>query len=99
MFYGWRLVAGLFVILAFSSGLGFYNHAVFIQALADSDRYSITAASSAVSVFFLVSGVAGLGIAPLLDRYDVRLIVVSGRRRSRRQVWNVRAENPKRGKD
>ena len=52
MFYGWRLVAGLFVILAFSSGLGFYNHAVFIQALADSDRYSITAASSAVSVFF-----------------------------------------------
>ena len=78
MFYGWRLVAGLFVILAFSSGLGFYNHAVFIQALADSDRYSITAASSAVSVFFLVSGVAGLGIAPLLDRYDVRLIVVSG---------------------
>ena len=78
MFYGWRLVAGLFVILAFSSGLGFYNHAVFIQALAESDRYSITAASSAVSVFFLVSGVAGLGIAPLLDRYDVRLIVVSG---------------------
>ena len=61
MFYGWRLVAGLFVILAFSSGLGFYNHAVFIQALADSNRYSITAASAAVSVFFLVSGVAGLG--------------------------------------
>tara|TARA_B110000305_G_scaffold242198_1_gene321070 strand:+ start:1871 stop:3094 length:1224 start_codon:yes stop_codon:yes gene_type:complete len=78
MFYGWRLVAGLFVILAFSSGLGFYNHAVFIQALAASGRYSIEAASSAVSVFFLVSGVAGLGIAPLLDRYDVRWIVVTG---------------------
>jgi len=78
MFYGWRLVAGLFVILAFSSGLGFYNHAVLIQSLAATGRYTIEVASSAVSVFFVVSGIAGLGLAPLLDRFDVRWIIVPG---------------------
>ena len=78
MFYGWRLVAGLFVILAFSSGLGFYNHAVLIQSLAATGHYTIEVASSAVSVFFVVSGIAGLGLAPLLDRFDVRWIIVPG---------------------
>ena len=89
MFYGWKLVAGLFLILAFSSGLGFYNHAVLIQSLASTGRYSIEVASSAVSVFFVVSGVAGLGIAPLLERCDVRWIIVPGALLAAFGLWCV----------
>jgi len=89
MFYGWRLVAGLFVILAFSSGFGFYNHAVLIQALAESGRFSVETASSGVSLFFLVSGIAGIGLAPLLDRFDVRLIICVGAGLSGLGLWSV----------
>ena len=78
MFYGWKIVAALFVVLMFSSGLGFYNHSVVLQALASEKGFPITVASTAVSIFFFSSGIAGLYIASLLERYDVRLIMGVG---------------------
>ncbi len=78
MFYGWKVVWALFVMLTFSSGLGFYNHSVIIQALSQQGGFDITLASAAVSVFFLVSGFSGLVLAPLLDRYDVRWVILPG---------------------
>ena len=65
MYAGWKVVVGLFVVMALSSGLGFYNHAVLIQALAQTGNFSVTSASSAVSLFFIVSGLTGLVVAPL----------------------------------
>ncbi len=78
IFYGWKIVAALFVILAFTSGLGFYNHSVLLAALAGEAGFPMAVVSSAVSVFFLVSGFSGLVIGSLLDRYDVRYIIASG---------------------
>lgn len=78
MFYGWKVVAALFVMLTFSSGLGFYNHSVIIQALSSQGGFDIALASTAVSLFFLVSGFSGLALAPLLERYDVRWVVLPG---------------------
>lgn len=78
MYYGWKIVITLFITLTFCSGLGFYNHAVTLQALVSEKGLSIEIASSAVSIFFLASGVVGLWIASLLDRYDVRFIVCAG---------------------
>ena len=78
VFYGWKIVAALFVIMAFSSGLGFYNHSILLQALASDSQFSVEQASFAVSVFFIVSGLAGLLMAPLLDRIDIRWIMISG---------------------
>jgi MFS family permease len=65
-------------MLAFSSGLGFYSHTVFIAALSSDLGFDLEVASGAVSVFFLFSGVAGLVIAGLLERFDVRLIMGLG---------------------
>lgn len=76
--YGWKIVAALFVILAFSSGLSFYSHTVFISALVLERGFDLTIASGAVSLFFLVSGISGLYIATLLERYDVRVIMGVG---------------------
>ena len=78
MFYGWRVVAALFTILTFTSGLGFYNHAILLQALAADGRFPVETGSVAVSLFFLIGGITGLGVAPLLERLDARLIIVSG---------------------
>lgn len=78
MYTGWKVVIGLFMVMALSSGLGFYNHAVLIQALANSGAFTVTSASSAVSLFFVVSGLTGLVIAPLLERFDARWIICVG---------------------
>jgi MFS family permease len=78
LYYGWKIVFTLFVTLIFCSGLGFYNHAVTLQALVSEKGLSIEIASSAVSLFFLSSGLVGLWIAGMLDRYDVRIVVCGG---------------------
>ena len=52
IFYGWKIVIALFMVLAFSSGLGFYNHAILIQALTTESHFSVEVASFAVSIFF-----------------------------------------------
>ena len=77
-FYGWIIVATLFVMLAFTSGLGFYNHAVILRALIAERDFSPAVASSAISVFFMTSGLAGLWVAHLLERQDVRFSIAAG---------------------
>lgn len=78
IFYGWRVVAALFVVLTFSSGLGFYNNAIMLQALTRDSGFAIEVASSAVSLFFVASALTGLAVAPLMERVDVRFIVIAG---------------------
>ena len=74
----WLIVAGLFVILATSSGLGFYNHSLYMRALAHEQGLPLATLSGAISLFFVVSGASGLVIARLIDRYDVRFTLVLG---------------------
>ena len=75
---GWFVVAGLFLVLTISSGFGFYNLSVYIAVLAAEQGFAISQVSVAVSLFFVVGGVAGIGVAQLLDRFDVRWIMVGG---------------------
>ena len=74
----WRLVAALFFMLTVSSGLGFYNHSVILKALTSNLDFPITASSIAISVFFLSSGLAGLLVSLLLERYDARIVITAG---------------------
>lgn len=78
IFYGWKVVAGILVVLTFASGLSFYNHAVILNALARDPVFSVESASIAVSLFFVSGGVSGLWIGKLLGRYDVRLCITAG---------------------
>ncbi len=74
----WRIIWALFVILAFSSGLGFYNQAVLIRTIPEHTSLTVSDVSNATTLFFLVSGLFGLVLARLLERYDVRLIMGVG---------------------
>jgi predicted MFS family arabinose efflux permease len=75
---GWHVVAGLFVVLTVSSGFGFYNMSVYMNVLAGERGFSVSALSGAVSTFFVVGGVAGIWVARLLERHDVRWIMIGG---------------------
>ncbi len=77
-FYGWRIVGAVFVMLMVSSGLGFYNLSVFIEALSRDGQFSVAMASNAASLFFLIGAGSGLVIGKLIDRYDPRYTICIG---------------------
>ncbi len=75
---GTQLVAGVFVVLAVSSGFGFYNLAVYMNALSEQRPFDVADVSGAVGLLFLASGLAGLGIGRLMSVCDVRWVMVGG---------------------
>lgn len=74
----WWMVGGIFLVLTVSSGFSFYNLSVYISVLAAERGFSVADLSMVASVFFVVGGVAGMGVARLLERHDVRWIMIGG---------------------
>ena len=77
-FPGTRVVTGCFIVLAVSSGLGFYGLAVYLNAFSRERDWPVASISLATTVFFVVCGVAGLYIARIIARRDVRIPIVAG---------------------
>lgn len=78
MYYGWKIVIAIFVQLTFNSGLSFYNHAIYLNALAENSSFDVQTASSAVSIFFLSGGLTGLLVARWVRDYDPRISIAVG---------------------
>tara|TARA_R110002110_G_scaffold59726_24_gene168804 strand:- start:9893 stop:11185 length:1293 start_codon:yes stop_codon:yes gene_type:complete len=78
IFYGWYIVGTVFLINTVSCGLIFYNLSIFLKAFVTEGGFSVSATSNATALFFVSSGIAGLGVGWLLDRYDPRWIVSFG---------------------
>lgn len=78
LYYGWKVAFALLAILTFTSGLSFYNHSIYLNALATNPAFDIRTASYAVSIFFLSGGFAGLLVAKLIQDYDPRLPICLG---------------------
>lgn len=74
----WWLIAGVFVVLAMSSGFGFHNLSVYMNALVAERSFSVTDISAAVALMFIVSGIAGVVVGRLIERHDVRLVMLAG---------------------
>lgn len=49
IYYGWKIVAAILFTLTFSSGLSFYNHSIYLNALAATPAFTVQTASIAVS--------------------------------------------------
>jgi MFS family permease len=77
-FPGWWVVAGCFIVLATTSGLGFYGLAVFLNALSKERGWDVSSISLATTWFFFVSGVVGVFTARLIAKHDVRMVIVAG---------------------
>jgi len=77
-YYGWWVVAAVFVIMTTTAGIGFYNLSILLGAFTDS-RFDVSAVSGATAVFFLASGFAGMAVGRLIEIYDARYVVaISG---------------------
>ena len=77
-FPGGRVVAGGFIILAVSSGLGFYGLAVYLNAFSNERGWPVASISLATTLYFIVGGLAGLVVARMIARRDVRIPIVIG---------------------
>ncbi len=77
-FPGMRVVAGGFLILTTSAGLGFYGLAVYLNALSKERGWDIASLSLGTTVFFIVAGFTGLFVAKIIARRDARIAVVGG---------------------
>ena len=78
VFYGWYVVAAVLVIMTVTAGLGFYNLSVYLKAFVAEGGFSVAATSGATACFFISSGIAGLGVAALIERYDPRWVITCG---------------------
>ncbi len=78
IFYGWKIVFATMSLLTFTSGLSFYNHSIYLNALAENPAFTVQSASIAVSLFFLTGGVAGLWVAKWVQEYDPRICISCG---------------------
>ena len=77
-FYGWYVVAAIMFVLSICSGLGFYNLSVYLKAFVSDGGFSVEATSLATACFFIASGITGLGVGALIERYDVRIVITGG---------------------
>jgi MFS family permease len=72
------VVAGIFMMLGASAGLGFYGLSVYLSTLNRVRGFSVSGMSGATALFFVVSGATGLLIARWLRSIDPRPIVIAG---------------------
>ena len=77
-FPGRWVLGACFTLLTFSSGLGFYGLAVYLQAFSRELGWSVSSISLATTLFFLVGGISGVWIAKFIAKYDVRIMVLGG---------------------
>ncbi len=78
VFRGWRVVAGVFCLMAIASGLGFYNASVYLEVVVAERGIPIAAASGASATFFVAFGLAGLPISRWIADRDPRPVIVGG---------------------
>ena len=79
VFYGWWIVLSGFLLMLFSTGVGFYGFSAFVNPIADSIAGGSRAiVATAVSIQRAESGVLGPIMGFLVDRVGPRIILIIG---------------------
>jgi len=71
-FYGWWLVAAMFIILFNTGGMGFYVFPVFIESFKAEFGWNMTQISGSGAVWAIVFGFSGPLIGVLISRFGAR---------------------------
>jgi sugar phosphate permease len=74
-FYGWRIVAGGFVLLFLYAGAGFYSFSIFIKPLEEAFGWSRAAISLTMSIYMIGHGVCAPLIGQALRLYGPRRVM------------------------
>ena len=77
-FFGWRVVAGAFVLAVFGWGLGFYGPPIYLHAVQETHGWSVALVSGAVTVHFLAGAVVVANLPRLYRRYGLPAVTKTG---------------------
>jgi len=77
-FYGWNVVAAVFVMAAFSFGLGFYGLTVYLATLQRLHGWSAATVSAPVTVYYLAGALVTMVIGDVYARLGPRVVVALG---------------------
>lgn len=77
-FFGWRVVAGAFVLAVFGWGLGFYGPPVYLHAVHEARGWSIPLISAAVTSHYLCGVLVVANMPKLYRRFGVVRITRAG---------------------
>src|SRR5262249_48032144 len=76
IFYGWYVVGAIALVLTTTSGLGFYNLSVLLDAFVRERGFPVALASGATACYFVGSGLGGGVAGWLVDRVGPRIVVI-----------------------
>lgn len=77
-YYGWVIVAICAVIMTVTAGFGFYNLSVYLKAFVNEQGFSVSLTSGATASFFVASGITGMLVGSVIDRFDIRWSIAFG---------------------
>jgi hypothetical protein len=77
-FFGWRVVAGAFLLATIGWGLGFYGPPVFLHALHEARGWPVALVSAAVTTHFLIGAVVVANLPALHRRFGIPAVTKTG---------------------
>jgi MFS family permease len=77
-YFGWRVVAALFLVAVAAWGFGFYGQGVYLAEFSRRFGWPVAAIAGASTVFYLVSAFLTVFISDALARFGPRLCVLFG---------------------
>jgi len=78
VFYGWYLVATLFLMMVLTAGMGFYVFPVFVSSLQSDLGWSITQISGSIGIWGITFGLSGPLVGALIARIGPRNTLLAG---------------------
>ena len=78
LFYGWWVAFGACLISFTCAGVAFYCQGVLLDALCHTHGWPRAAVAGATSAYFIVTGVVGLAIGRVIDRFGARAFIAAG---------------------
>lgn len=77
-FFGWRVVAGAFVLATFGWGLGFYGPPVFLHTVREARGWPVSLISAAVTTHFLIGALVVANLPALHRRFGIPAVTKAG---------------------
>src|SRR5947207_15313477 len=77
-YFGWRVVAALFLVAVAAWGFGFYGQGVYLAEFSRRFGWPVAAIAGASTVFYFASALLTVFISDALARFGPRLCVLFG---------------------
>jgi MFS family permease len=77
-YYGWRIVAAVFVLATFGWGVGFYGPPIFLHAVIETRGWPLALVSTAVTVHFVFGALVVANLPTLYGRFGISAVTKTG---------------------